>query len=64
MEIKGKVFGVFFNFLFYLVVLEFGYILSFFVDVCVFLKEYIYIEGFFRKLGFVVCLKVLKSKLD
>lgn len=64
MEIGGKIFGVFFNVLFYFVVLEYGYILSFFVDVCIFLEEYIYIEGFFWKLGFVICLKVLKNKLD
>lgn len=39
---------------------EYGFFFSFFVDACVFLKEYIYIEGFFRKSGFVVRLKVLK----
>lgn len=36
---------------------------SFIVDVCIFLEEYIYTEGFFRKLGFVIRLKVLKVSI-
>ncbi|NXH16457.1 RHGBA protein, partial [Bucco capensis] len=61
---EGKIFGVSFHALPQSLVPEYGYIPSFLVDACEYLKEHVHTEGLFRKSGSLVRLKALKSKLD
>ncbi|NXW83890.1 RHGBA protein, partial [Alopecoenas beccarii] len=61
---EGKIFGIPFHELPQSPVPEYGYIPSFLVDTCEYLKEHIHTEGLFRKSGSLVRLKALKGKLD